>query len=113
MEKLRENLIDFQRLTAALINALNKEDYNALDMIFNEREEIINSIKRLDYVSEDFKKISSELRLSELEDSLNKLLNEKRQSVREQMNRLKASKMANNNYQKSFKSDSMFFSKKI
>lgn len=113
MEKLRESLMNFQRLTAALINILKLEDYDAIDEVLNEREEIINTVRTLNYNSKDFKRISSELRLSELETVLNKLLNEKRQFVRDQMNKLKTSKMANNNYQRSFKPDSMFFSKKI
>lgn len=113
MEELRESLIKFQSLTAALINTLKKEDYDSLDEIFNEREEIITAVKKLQYTSEDFRDISLELRLSELEEALNKLLAEKRQMVREQMNNLRNSKKANNNYQRNFQPDSLFFSKKI
>lgn len=113
MDRLREGLIDFQRLTENLINSLRAEDYDALEDIFNKREKIIKTINSLNYNNEDFKTIASELRLLELDNELNKLLSEKRQSVREQIDKLKTVKKANSNYQRNFQLDSIFLSKKI
>lgn len=110
---LRENLIKFQRLTASLINTLKQEDYDGLGDILSKREGTINIIKSLNYNAEVFKNISSELKLSELENTLNKLMIEKRRIVREQMDNLRTAKKANNNYQRRVQPDSMFFNKKI
>ncbi|SKA72706.1 hypothetical protein SAMN05428976_10134 [Clostridium sp. USBA 49] len=113
MDNLRENLLNFKKITESLINEIKEENYNSLEDIFNKREIVINTIKKIDYNLEDFKNISSELKLLEMERELNILINEKRQFIVEEINKLKTYKRANNNYQKNFKPDSIFFSKKI
>jgi hypothetical protein len=110
---LKEKLLSFQHLTVSIIKALEEENYDTLESILNGRQNIINEIEGLTYTQEQFFMISSEFKLTDLENMLNKLLNEKKQNVRAQIDKIKVIKNANNNYQKGFKPDSLFFNKKI
>jgi hypothetical protein len=110
---LVEKLIEFQQITVGIINMLKQENYDELEAMFNNRQRAIEEIKGISYSQEQFKNISAQLRLVELENVLTKLLDEKKQIARAEMDKVTSAKKANNNYKKNFQQDSLFFNKKI
>lgn len=110
---LEGKLQTFQQITAILINSLNSEDFDSLEEFLGNRQNIIEDISRLKYSENDFREASTKLKLQELENTLNKLMNEKKQAIKAEMEKVKTVKKASNNYQKNLQADSMFFNKKI
>lgn len=103
----------FNEISIKLIESLENQDYDSLEVQLNNRERIIEEINRLSFDPVEFKFISDEFRILETENKLNKLFVENRQKLRAEIDKLNSSKRANNNYQRSYNSDSLFFNKKI
>lgn len=110
---IEERLISFKKFSMELLTCLNKEEYDNLEKILDIRAELIEAFGMHNYSQNDFKIISEKLGLIELEDEINKLLGEKKHKARIEIEKVNTVKKANNNYQKNFHQDSLFFSKKI
>jgi hypothetical protein len=110
---LKEDLITFKNITLSIIQELEREEYDRLEGLIEKREEIMNSIKGLSYNSAEFKTVCDGLQLMQLEQKATKLLTDKKTKIRADMDTVKVAKKANNNYQKKFQPDSLFFNKKI
>jgi hypothetical protein len=113
LQELRQNLTDFKILTISLIDSLKKEDYDSLEVMFNGRQAIIDKIDKLQYCKESFKTISSELQLMPLQHKLALIINKSRVEVRQELDKLSASKTASKSYNTKYNVDSLFFNKKI
>lgn len=110
---LKGRLIVFREITKNMLSELEKEEYDKLEIFLKERENIIDILKSSSFSQDDFKNICKELQLIDLEQKLTNMMNEKRHRVRTEMEKTNSVRKANNNYQKSFKPDSLFFNKKI
>jgi hypothetical protein len=111
--EFKEKVQVFYDITNLLIRSLKNDEYDGLEELLERRGKVIEAINSLSFDKTDFKIISDELGLIELEKMLNELLNENRQKVRSKIEKLNNAKKANSTYQKSFQADSIFFSKKI
>ncbi len=110
---LKEKLISYQQVTIKLIDMIKQENYDFIGNLLDDRQVISSELEKINYFQQDFITFSSELNLLDLENILNELINDKKQSVRAKIDKVNAVKSANNNYQKSFRPDSLFFNKKI
>lgn len=111
--QLREELAKYRDTTIELIQAVENENYEILDSLVEKRSEIINSVDKLTFSKEEFKTICLEFKILLLQDSLNKLMNEKKLKVKRQLESMDENKNLRNSYNKKFSVDSIFFNKKI
>lgn len=113
MNSLMDYLNEFNKLTLDLINEVNKGDFEAIDLLIGKRQKVISEVEGLNYNKEEFEKVCSKLNLVENNKELEKVLNLKREYLREEIDELNKSRKANNGYNSRMYTKSVVFSKKI
>lgn len=111
--ELKKQLETYNTDTLELIESLEKEDYDALEGILNKRQQTIDSISKLDYTEQEFSEIVEELQILVSQKKLSELMLKKRESVREEINKISNAKNASNMYNKGIYSSSRVFNKII
>lgn len=112
-DNFKNIMIKFKELTLQLITSVEKEDYDSLDFLINERQRLIEKMDGLNYTSEEFKDICTELQILPLQQKLTLLINNSKNKIRQELDKMAVSKTANKNYNKGFRVDSIFFNKQI
>lgn len=110
---LRENLSKYKNITIKLIDNTEREEYDKLDELLSNRQDIIDDIEKLKYTKEEFLILCKEFDILLLQQKLIKLTNEKRVNLRHDIDNLSTSQTANKSYGKRYAVDSVFFNKKI
>lgn len=110
---LNQLLIKFNDVTKKMIDELENENYEASDVLLDERQDIIEKINSIKYTKEEFKEIACELKLLSYESKVEVLMNEKKCKEKENLNRLSKIKRATNTYNKGFSSVPFYVSKKV
>lgn len=110
--ELVKALEEYRKYTIELIKCLEKEDYDSLEDFLNKRQQILDELSNSHYTKEEFSKVSEELELLVYHKKLSDLMIDKRDKVKQDINRLVQSKNANNMYNKSGYGAKVF-SKKI
>jgi hypothetical protein len=113
VKELKQYLIQFKDLTINLIGCIEKEEYDNLEELFQEREALIHQMDKLEYSKENFKEHSIELQLMPLQQKLTLIINKSRADIRQELDKLSASRTANKSYNTKCKADPLFFNKKI
>ncbi|AKN33918.1 hypothetical protein Ccar_25050 [Clostridium carboxidivorans P7] len=96
--ELEKGLREYRECTIELIECLEKEDYDSLEYFFNKRQQILDELSNSNYTKEEFYRVSQELELLVYHKKLNDLMIEKRDKVKQQINRLAKNKNASNMY---------------
>ncbi|WP_291580712.1 hypothetical protein [Clostridium sp. UBA6640] len=106
MSELKNLLLEYENINDKLIKILSKDledsNYDNIQPLLSEKQQIINSINVLNYTTEEFSSISKELNIPPSEELLNKLFIEKKELLKEKLIALKQSKAANNEYHSNF-----------
>ncbi|MDW8799697.1 flagellar protein FliT [Clostridium sp. A1-XYC3] len=110
---LREKLIQYKNITIQLITSAENEDYDSLDKLLANRQNIMDEIDNITYSKEEFLRLCRELDILVLNQKLIKVTKEKKATILKNIDELKTSKSANKSYNKRFSVDSVFFNKKI
>lgn len=110
--ELVKALGEYRKYTIELINCLEREDYNSLEYFLNKRQQILDELSNSNYTKEQFSKVSKKLELLVYQQKLNDLMIEKRDKVKQDINRLVQSKNASNMYNRNGY-EAKIFSKKI
>lgn len=113
MKELTQKLVDFKQVTIELISVLKRNEINKLDDLLNSRQVIIDNVEKLKYTAEEFTDICNELDVIKIEDELLELMQEKKDSTKEELSKIQLTRNANNNYNKSFYNSVEMFNKKI
>jgi hypothetical protein len=113
LKELKQCLFNFKDLTLKLIKCIEKEEYDNLELHFQEREILIHEMNKLEYSRKNFKELSNELQLMPLQQKLTLIMNKSRAGIRQELDKLSASRIANKNYNTKYKVDPLFFNKKI
>lgn len=111
--RISELLMNFSILTHELCSCIEKDEFDSLANLYDERQLLIDELSHMDYDIEEFKHIASELDLPQLEKKLNELMRGKHLQLKTLMNKLSLSKNVNANYNKNSYIDSIFLNKKI
>lgn len=111
--ELRKALEIYRDDTLNLIYSLEKEDYDLLEELLNKRQSTIDVISNLQYTKEEFSDIVQELKILMYQNKLSNLTLEKRNSAKEEINRISQTKNANNIYNKRIYANSRVFNKTI
>lgn len=110
---LEDCLIKFNSISVQLVDCLKNEEFERLEKLLDDRRQVIEHIQAISYKQEEFSEIALSLGILDTEREVTSLLSLKKHEVREQMNKVSTVKKANNNYQRNFHTDSLFFNKKI
>jgi len=110
--ELIKALEEYRKYTIELMQYLEKEDYDSLEYFLNKRQKVLDSLNNSHYTKEEFSKASDKLEVLVYQKKLSDLMIEKRDKVKQNINRLVQSKNANNMYTKSGYGAKVF-SKKI
>lgn len=106
MSELKNLLLEYKNINDKLIDILSQDledsNYDELQLLLSERQQVINSINLLNYATEEFSTISKELNIPPSEELLDKLFIEKKERLKEKLIALKQSKAANNEYHSNF-----------
>ncbi|WP_454053766.1 hypothetical protein [Clostridium sp. Marseille-Q7071] len=106
MSELKNLLLEYKNINDKLIDILSQpledSNYDELQPLLGEKQQIINSINILNHTTEEFSTISKELNIPSSEELLNKLSIEKKELLKEKLIAIKQSKAANNEYHSSF-----------
>lgn len=113
MNDLKEALVKFKLLTEKLIENLEEGKFDDIENLFNERQEIINQLSKVNYSKKEFIELSKELNIMELDNTLGNLINEKQAQIKEELTKIKTQRNANRQYNKGFYNNSNVLSKKI
>lgn len=105
-------LEEYRKCTIELIKCLEKEDYDSLEHFLNKRQQILDGLSNSDYTKEEFSKVSEDLQLLVYHKKLSDLMIEKRDKVKQDINRLVQSKNASSMYNRNMYG-AKIFSKKI
>lgn len=110
---IEKALASYRATTLKLIDSMEREDFESLENLINERQALIDDMNNMCYTQEEFKEICGKLEIMLLQQKLNKLMSEKRADLRNKIDSIATSKNANKSYNKSFSVDSIYFNKKI
>jgi len=113
MQEIKDCLKQYKEITLKLINLLEIEDYDSLESVLDNRQNLIDEMSQMSYTKETMNKIYEELQIQQLQDKLNIVMNEKREEIKANIENLSASKTARKGYTNGFKVDSLFLNKKI
>ncbi|MCT8976133.1 flagellar protein FliT [Clostridium sp. CX1] len=110
---LKEKLIEYKNITIQLIANVEGEDYDSLEKLLTNRQNIMNEIDSITYSKEEFLVLCKELDILVLNQKLIKVTKEKKSNTLKNIDGIKVSKTANKSYNKRFAVDSVYFNKKI
>lgn len=107
---LKLSLESYRNITIELIKNVKKgEDLNTL---LQKREDIIESIKNIDFTNEEFEEFAKSFKIMELDEELQKSITNEKEKVKEKIKILKITREARMKYENTqFKPT--FFNKKI
>lgn len=113
MKELVQELVRFKQVTIELIRALQQGQINKLDDLLNSRQMIIENMEKLQYTTEEFTDICTNLDILNVQHELLELMKIKKEDTKEELNKIQITKNANSNYNKSFYSNVETFNKQI
>lgn len=112
-EKLEIYSDEYAHITSEIINFLGQDNLEEAEKLVQKREELIENIKSLKYIREEFVESFNNKEIIELENKCSSLIKEKLQNTKEKLRELKTSKMANENYSKYGNKNFTFLNKMV
>jgi hypothetical protein len=113
IDRLKEEFINYKNINLKLIKALEEENFDILDDLLSERQEIIDNVNSINYEQAELASVFSELKILEEEDKLKELMKKKMDGVKDNIDKLAKTKRAGKSYNSKFSVDSIYFNKKI
>lgn len=100
---LEEYLKEYKALTLDIMDQVSFD--GNIKHLVEERENIIETVKELNFNKNDIKKIAQELKLLELDKEMNRLVKVEMKNIKTKLNNLKKNQAGNQHYLNSFKSE--------
>jgi hypothetical protein len=113
ISELSNSLICLRNLTLEIIKTLEKEDYENLDVLIDNRQILINEIKTLKYEAIEFIELCDVYEIVNLEKEMYVIMNGKKADLKMKINNVSNGKNAVKNYSKRQYIDSIFLTRKI
>lgn len=109
---LKCSLKECRELTLQLIQCVEKEEYDSLEALLKDRQNLLDKMNLMQYSQEEFRSNCEEFQIVQLQNELAALMNEKKNRIRLEMDKLAANRIASKNYRKGFAVDSIFLNKR-
>jgi uncharacterized Zn finger protein len=113
MKELIQKLTQFKHTTIDLISALQQGKIDKLDELLDRRQMVIEDMEKLQYTVEEFSDVCAELDILNLQHKLLELMQQSKESTKQELNKIQITKSANSNYNKSFYDNAGTFNKQI
>ena len=113
MKELLQKMIQFKQVTIEIIEALQQDKIFKLDSLLDNRQVVIENMEKLEYSTVEFASICIKLDIVNINQRLVKLMQQKKEETKQELNKIQLIKNANNNYNKSFYVNSGTFNKQI
>lgn len=113
MLDLDSTLLKFKDYTTALILCLEKEDYDSLEGLLDQRQVLIDKLDNSIYDKDLFQKLSEKYDIAQLNSKMSSIMNEKLDSIKSEIKKIMLQKNLNSNYTMNTAVDSIYFNKKI
>lgn len=113
MKELELNLNQYKEFTLKIISSIEEEKFDILNELLNQRGDIIKEISNLNCSKEEFKVEFEKLGLAELDQKMKSTLIQKRENIKDKMEKLNKSKNLTLSYNKDLYRRSGIFSKKV
>ncbi|MEG1255998.1 hypothetical protein [Clostridium sp.] len=97
---LYELLQDYKNTTTKIITEVCAD--SDIEVMISDREDIINSLKKMQFSKEEFKEIIEELGVLEVDKKLFATLEKEKQNVKHELNEIQRKKVAGRQYNKTF-----------
>lgn len=110
---LREYLCCYKAASLKIINDLNSDNINAISDSLTIRENMLSRIRTLEYTKKQINSLCNELQILQLDRQVNNLIINKKEELKNKIEKASILRNANNSYNKSLHRNSMIFSKKI
>jgi len=102
--ELKELLLEYKSITKDFIKVMEEGNYELHgEELLNKREVILNELKSMPFDKSEFKKISQEINLINIEEKASKLLDAERYKIKEEIFNLKNNRNAAKTYGVNFK----------
>lgn len=102
--ELKELLLEYKNITEEFIKVMEEGNYVLHgEELLNKREVILNELKSMSLDKSEFKKISQEINLINIEEKASKLLNAEKSKIKEEIFNLKNNHNAAKTYGVNFK----------
>lgn len=111
-QDLRKAFEEFKFYTLECITSLQNDGYDVLDNLLIKRQEILDSISKMNCSVEDCRSIANELDILSLQKMFSELILEKRKGLKGKIDSIERNKAATHSYNRTF-SRAIIFSKKI
>lgn len=111
--ELREYLALLRECTLELIGIVEAGEIDVLEKKIDEREKIIDSIRKLSFTKKEINLIAEELEIDSLYERLINLINNEKMSAKELLKENAIKKNATSNYNKNLYNNMHIFSKKV
>jgi c-di-GMP-binding flagellar brake protein YcgR len=111
--KLEALLLQYNALTLNLIELLENDDFDSLERVFDLRQKVISNIDNIEFDSIDFKNVCKEVDLLPLQQRLTIIINKKKAMLKNEINNLEVTRIANKSYKTEHSIDSLYFNEKI
>lgn len=95
--ELRESLETYKNLSLELIDRIKNEE--EFEELFIKRQNIINNLKDLDFDQSEFKEIFESLGILNIEEELQKTINEEKLKIKKKINFIKITREARQKYE--------------
>lgn len=102
MEDLKDKLIQYKEITEQIIASVNEEQEEEFVKLLIQKQALINLIDASNYESNEFKKVSNELKLLEQDQTLIRLIEEKKKSIQQEIKESKDKSNALTAYNRNF-----------
>lgn len=109
---LEYELSEYLQITKKIIDSVNREEYESLNGLIDDRQKIIDKLKSVEFERQKFVGIAEALSLKKYEDEMLSLINNKQMDLKHKMENVKNQKKMNDSYNKLY-SNPLIFSKKI
>lgn len=114
MKDVKTLVLEYRDITVNMIDAVNEEKFEKLNVLIESREEILNTLKKLEmYNKNEVVANFKNLDIMSLEKKVKKLTEDKFNDVKEKLRSINSNQIVNKKYYKDFSGNPLFFNKKI
>lgn len=108
---LKKAMKDLKNVTCKLIDKLQQDDYDVLENLMDDRQELLNTLEKLDCTKEQYFTMAQEFEIIQLQNKLSKIMAEKKQKLKQKIDNISKKKVLTKGYSNHI--GASIFSKKI
>jgi len=109
---LEKNFVEFKAITITIVETVKAGEYEKLEETFQQRQLILDDLKKIDYSKEEFKKLYLKYELENLDKALASEIKDKQKDLLKKIEKNKKKKVAMAGYN-NISAKAVFLSKEV